>query len=92
VGVLGAGFDALVNERANTWRFLSIFPRVYAGTHVHDSRVSIRRGRTLTLHAPGIIAYADGGTDRRAAADLRGGARGGDCAGPARSRNTRRVA
>jgi diacylglycerol kinase (ATP) len=136
-GVLGAGFDALVNERANGWRrprghlrydlailrelpmlrardyhlvldgepwhtpavmvvvangtsygggmrvcpgalmddglldvlvvaplsrtaFLRLYPRVYAGTHVDDPRVLVRRARRVTVAAAGIVAYADG--------------------------------
>ena len=136
-GVLGAGFDALVNERANGWRwprgdrrydlailrelpvlrardydldldgrpwqvravmvvvangpaygggmqicpdarmddglldvlvvaplsraaFLRIYPRVYAGTHLSDPRVSVRRARRVRVAAAGIVAYADG--------------------------------
>jgi diacylglycerol kinase (ATP) len=52
--------DVMLVEPLSTARFLSIFPRVYAGTHVTDPRVSVRRGRTVTLDAPGIVAYADG--------------------------------
>jgi diacylglycerol kinase (ATP) len=136
-GVLGAGFDALVNERANGWRWprgqlrydlavlrelpvlrpreyvleldgqvwnttavliavangpayggglmicpdarmddglldvlvvaplsrtalLRIYPRVYAGTHVRDPRVTVRRARRVRVHSAGIVAYADG--------------------------------
>jgi diacylglycerol kinase (ATP) len=136
-GVLGAGFDALVNERANGWRwprgrlrydlailrelpvlrpreyelclddepwltsavmvalgngtaygggmrvcpdasmddglidvlvvrplsrtaFVRIYPRVYAGTHVRDPRVEVRRARRVTVASAGIVAYADG--------------------------------
>ncbi|HEY6797423.1 MAG TPA: diacylglycerol kinase family protein [Kineosporiaceae bacterium] len=136
-GVLGAGFDALVNERANGWRwprghlrydlailrelpvlrpreyhldldgeswtvpavmvvvantpsygggmricprarlddglldvlvvaplsraaFLRIYPRVYAGRHLGDPRVTVRRARRVSVRAPGIVAYADG--------------------------------
>ncbi|HEX2807166.1 MAG TPA: diacylglycerol kinase family protein, partial [Kineosporiaceae bacterium] len=136
-GVLAAGFDALVNERANSWRwprghlrydlailrelpvlrardyrlvldgrpwrtpavmvvvangtsygggmricpdastddglldvlvvlplsrtaFVRIYPRVYAGTHLGDPRVVVRRARSVEVAAPGIVAYADG--------------------------------
>ena len=52
--------DVMVVEPLSPVRFLSIFPRVYAGTHVTDPRVSVRRGRTVTVDAPGIVAYADG--------------------------------
>jgi diacylglycerol kinase (ATP) len=52
--------DLMVVEPLSRARFLSIFPRVYAGTHVRDPRVSVRRGRLVTVDAPGIVAYADG--------------------------------
>jgi diacylglycerol kinase (ATP) len=52
--------DVMVVAPLSRFRFLSIFPRVYAGTHVEDPRVSIRQGRTVTVDAPGIVAYADG--------------------------------
>jgi diacylglycerol kinase (ATP) len=52
--------DVMVVEPLSRLRFLSIFPRVYAGTHVSDPRVSVRRGRRVVLDAPGIVAYADG--------------------------------
>jgi diacylglycerol kinase (ATP) len=52
--------DVMVVEPMSRARFLSIFPRVYAGTHVRDPRVNVRRGRWVTLDAPGIVAYADG--------------------------------
>jgi diacylglycerol kinase (ATP) len=136
-GVLGAGFDAIVNERANGWRwprghlrydlailrelpvlrpreyrlvldgqcwetaalmvaigngtaygggmhvcpdavmddglldvivvrplsrtaFVRLYPKVYAGTHVSDPRVEVRRARRVEVASPGIVAYADG--------------------------------
>jgi len=50
----------VVVEPLSRIRFLSIFPRVYSGSHVTDPRVVIRSGTTVTLDAPGIVAYADG--------------------------------
>jgi diacylglycerol kinase (ATP) len=35
-------------------------PRVYAGTHVDDPRVSTYRAREVRLEAAGVMAYADG--------------------------------
>jgi diacylglycerol kinase (ATP) len=52
--------DVMVVEPLSRARFLAIFPRVYAGTHVQNPRVSIRRARSVVLRAPGIVAYADG--------------------------------
>jgi diacylglycerol kinase (ATP) len=52
--------DLMMVEPLSRIAFLSIFPRVYAGTHVSDPRVIIWRGSRVTLDAPGIVAYADG--------------------------------
>jgi len=43
-----------------TGSFLRLFPRVYKGTHVHHPSVSTYRARSLTIDAPGQVAYADG--------------------------------
>ncbi len=40
--------------------FLRVFPRVYKGTHVDHPAVSVRRARSVSLHADGVTAYADG--------------------------------
>ena len=40
--------------------FLRIYPRVFAGTHVTDKRVSITRARVVRIESEGIVAYADG--------------------------------
>ncbi len=39
---------------------LRLFPRVYRGTHVDHPAVRTYRGRSLTIDAPGQVAYADG--------------------------------
>ncbi len=52
--------DVLVVEPISRLEFVRIFPRVYKGTHVSHPRVVVRRGRTLTIDAPGIVGYADG--------------------------------
>jgi len=52
--------DVMLVEPLSRARLLTIFPRVYSGTHVTDRRVIIRRARTVTVNAPGIVAYADG--------------------------------
>ncbi len=52
--------DVMVVEPLSRTRFLAIFPRVYAGTHLRNPRVSVRSGTSVTLDAPGIVAYADG--------------------------------
>ena len=40
--------------------FLRVFPRVYKGTHVDHPAVSVHRARSVSLHADGVTAYADG--------------------------------
>jgi diacylglycerol kinase (ATP) len=52
--------DVMLVEPLSRARFLSIFPRVYSGTHVSNPRVIMLRGSRITLDAPGIVAYADG--------------------------------
>jgi diacylglycerol kinase (ATP) len=39
---------------------LTVFPKVYSGTHLAHPAVESRRVTTATLDAPGQIAYADG--------------------------------
>lgn len=36
------------------------FPKVFAGTHVDHPKYRHYRGRSVTIAAPGIVAYADG--------------------------------
>lgn len=40
--------------------FIRVFPTVYKGTHVSHRAVTVRRARSVTLHAEGVTAYADG--------------------------------
>jgi diacylglycerol kinase (ATP) len=53
-------FDVFVLRPLSRLRFLRLFPRVFAGTHVTEPEVLIERGKTVILDAPGIVAYADG--------------------------------
>lgn len=52
-------FDVMILHPLGKWRFLALFPRVYRGTHVLHPRVSVVRGRAVTLHGD-AVAYADG--------------------------------
>jgi len=52
--------DVFVLRPLSRLRFLKLFPRVFAGTHVTEPEVLIERGKTVILDAPGIVAYADG--------------------------------
>lgn len=55
-GMLDVAWLAPVTRR----RFLSIFPKVFAGTHVNENEVTIRQARRVRLDSPDIVAYADG--------------------------------
>ncbi len=52
--------DVLVLHEISTVEFLKVFPKVFKGAHVGHPAVEILRGRTVTLEAAGIVAYADG--------------------------------
>jgi diacylglycerol kinase (ATP) len=52
--------DVFVLRPLSRLRFLRIFPRVFAGTHITEPEVFIERGKTVVIDAPGIVAYADG--------------------------------
>lgn len=53
-------FDVLVVQSLPRLSFLRIFPRVFKGTHVTDHRVTIHRVKRVSIHADGLVAYADG--------------------------------
>ena len=40
--------------------FLTLFPRVFSGTHVQHPVTRVLTGREFTLHAPDQLVYADG--------------------------------
>jgi diacylglycerol kinase (ATP) len=44
----------------STPTFLRVFPTVYKGTHVERPEVTEHVARSVTLDAPGQVAYADG--------------------------------
>ena len=52
--------DLFVVDRMPRHRFLRVFPRVFRGEHTALPEVHITRGRTVSVDAEGIIAYADG--------------------------------
>jgi diacylglycerol kinase (ATP) len=53
-------FDVVLVRPLGRLAFLRIYPRVFAGTHVSDSRVIVHRARTVRIEAEGVVAYADG--------------------------------
>ena len=52
--------DVMVVKPLSKARFLTVFPRVYSGSHVALPFVEIRRAKRVRIDAPGITAYADG--------------------------------
>lgn len=52
--------DVFVLTPLKRLRFLRLFPRVFAGTHVSEPEVRIQQCTSASLDAPGIVAYADG--------------------------------
>ena len=52
--------DVFVVQPMSRLAFLKIFPRVFAGTHVTDPRVEIRRATSIRIEAESVVAYADG--------------------------------
>lgn len=52
--------DVLVVQPLSRIAFLRVFPRVFAGTHVADQRVSITRAKHVVIEADAVAAYADG--------------------------------
>ena len=52
--------DVMVVRPLSRLSFLRIFPRVFAGTHTTDPRVSIRRATRVRIEADAVVAYADG--------------------------------
>jgi diacylglycerol kinase (ATP) len=53
--------DVVVVGPLSRTRFLRLFPRVFAGTHVRDPSVTVRRARHVVIDGPpSATAYADG--------------------------------
>ncbi len=47
-------------EGAAKAAFLRAFPKVFLGAHTKHPAVEVHRAVSVTLEAPGVIAYADG--------------------------------
>ncbi|HEX5996657.1 MAG TPA: diacylglycerol kinase [Jiangellales bacterium] len=52
--------DVLVVKPISKLRFLTVFPKVYSGTHVRLPYVEVRRARRVHVEADSITAYVDG--------------------------------
>ncbi|HEX3003034.1 MAG TPA: YegS/Rv2252/BmrU family lipid kinase [Angustibacter sp.] len=52
--------DVLVVGPMSVPRLLTVFPKVFSGSHTTHPKVTVRRARHVRLQTHGIIAYADG--------------------------------
>ncbi len=52
--------DVLVLRRIGRGEFLTVFPRVFNGSHVRHPAVEIVRGSRVRVEAPGLVVEADG--------------------------------
>ncbi|MFJ1599167.1 diacylglycerol kinase [Streptomyces sp. NPDC088261] len=53
-------FDVTVVGSCSRTTLLTVFPRVYRGTHLGHPAVTVHRAARVTLAAPGLTGYADG--------------------------------
>jgi len=52
--------DVVVVAPVSRTALVRLYPRVFAGRHVGDPRVRIRRARQVSIDTAGIVGYADG--------------------------------
>ncbi|WP_394939012.1 diacylglycerol/lipid kinase family protein [Psychromicrobium sp. YIM B11713] len=52
--------DLFVVSPMSRLRFIALFPKVFSGKHTGEAEVSIRRVRSVSIAASGVVAYADG--------------------------------
>ena len=52
--------DVLLVKKMSRLRFVTIFPKVYKGTHVSDKDVEILRAEKISITADGMPIYSDG--------------------------------
>ncbi|CAB5239781.1 unannotated protein [freshwater metagenome] len=52
-------FDVMILKPVSKLEFLRVFPRVYAGSHIHHPQVDIYRSKRVRIEAQ-AVAYADG--------------------------------
>jgi diacylglycerol kinase (ATP) len=63
-------FDVLVVTPLSRIAFLRVFPRVFAGTHLSDPRVTVQRASRVRIEAASVVAYADGERVSRLPVDI----------------------
>jgi diacylglycerol kinase (ATP) len=52
--------DLFVVSPLSAPAFLTVFPKVFRGTHVGHPAVELSRARSVRLGGPGVVVYADG--------------------------------
>jgi diacylglycerol kinase (ATP) len=52
--------DVLLVKKMSRIKFVTIFPKVYKGTHVTDKDVEILRAKNISITASGMPIYSDG--------------------------------
>jgi diacylglycerol kinase (ATP) len=52
--------DVLVVEPLSRTAFMRIFPRVFTGEHITDSRVHVHKVKHIRIEADRVVGYADG--------------------------------
>ena len=52
--------DVLLVKKMSRIKFVTIFPKVYKGTHVRDKDVEILRATNISITASGMPIYSDG--------------------------------
>jgi diacylglycerol kinase (ATP) len=63
-------FDVLVVTPLSRIAFLRVFPRVFAGTHLTDPRVTVHRAKRVRIEADRVVAFADGEPVSRLPVDI----------------------
>jgi diacylglycerol kinase (ATP) len=58
--VTDAKLDVLLVKKMSRLKFVTIFPRVYKGTHITDKDVEIFKASKLSITASGMPIYSDG--------------------------------
>lgn len=58
--VTDATLDVLLVKRMSRLKFVTIFPKVYKGTHITDKDVEIFRAKSVRIEANGMPIYSDG--------------------------------
>ena len=58
--VTDAKLDVLLVKKMSRVKFVTIFPKVYKGTHITDKDVEIFKASKISITASGMPIYSDG--------------------------------